>query len=68
MNINKQDIEKAQQAASARWGNWVKYVIGAIIGALAAAGYIMRAYMDAQTKALTEINMRLSNLEQYARK
>ena len=31
MNINKQDIEKAQQAASARWGNWVKYVIGAII-------------------------------------
>ena len=40
MNINKQDIEKAQQAASARWGNWVKYVIGAIIGALAAAGYV----------------------------
>lgn len=40
MNINKQDIEKVQQAASARWGNWVKYVIGAIIGALAAAGYI----------------------------
>ena len=40
MNINKQDIENAQQAASARWGNWVKYVIGAIIGALAAAGYI----------------------------
>lgn len=40
MNVNKQDIEKAQQAASARWGNWVKYVIGAIIGALAAAGYI----------------------------
>ena len=40
MNITKQDIEKAQQAASARWGNWVKYVIGAIIGALAAAGYI----------------------------
>ena len=40
MNINKQDIEKAQQAASARWGNWVKYVIGAIIGALPAAGYI----------------------------
>ena len=40
MNINKQDIEKAQQAASTRWGNWIKYVIGAIIGALAAAGYI----------------------------
>lgn len=40
MNINKQDIEKAQQAASARWGNWVKYLIGAIIGALAAAGYV----------------------------
>ena len=38
MNVNKNDIEKAQQAASARWGNWVKYVIGAIIGALAAAG------------------------------
>ena len=33
MNINKQDIEKALQAASARWGNWVKYVIAAIIGA-----------------------------------
>lgn len=40
MNINKQDIEKVQQAASARWGNWVKYLIGAIIGALAATGYI----------------------------
>ena len=40
MNINKQDIEKALQAASARWGNWVKYVIAAIIGAAAAAGYI----------------------------
>ena len=40
MNINKNDIEKAQKAASARWGNWVKYVIGAVIGALAAAGYV----------------------------
>ena len=40
MNVNKNDIEKVQQAASARWGNWVKYVIGAIIGALSAAGYI----------------------------
>ena len=40
MNINKQDIEKALQAASARWGNWVKYVIAAIIGAAAAAGCI----------------------------
>ena len=40
MNISKEDIEKAQQAASARWGNWVKYVIAAIIGALATAGYI----------------------------
>lgn len=40
MNINKQDIEKAQQAASARWGKWVSVLIGAIIGALAAAGYI----------------------------
>jgi len=40
MNVNKNDIEKVQQAASARWGNWVKYVIGAIIGALAATGYV----------------------------
>lgn len=40
MNINKQDIEKAQQAASARWGKWVSVLIGVIIGALAAAGYI----------------------------
>ena len=40
MNINKNDIKKAQQAASARWGKWVGWVIGAIIGALAAAGYI----------------------------
>ena len=40
MNISKEDIEKAQQAASARWGNWVKYVIAAIIGALATSGYI----------------------------
>lgn len=28
----------------------------------------MRAYMDAQTKALTEINMRLSQLEHKANK
>ena len=34
MNVNKNDIEKVQQAASARWGNWVKYVIGAIIGGI----------------------------------
>ncbi len=40
MNINRKDIEKAQQAASARWGNWVRYAIGAIIGALAATGVI----------------------------
>ena len=40
MNINKQDIDKVQQAASARWGNWVKYAIGAIIGALAVSGYV----------------------------
>lgn len=40
MNINKQDIEKVHQAASARWGNWVKYLISAIIGALAVSSYI----------------------------
>lgn len=40
MNINKKDIEKVQQAACARWGNWVRYAIGAIIGFLAATGCI----------------------------
>lgn len=40
MNINKKDIEKVQQAASARWGKWVGVLIGAIVGALAAAGYL----------------------------
>lgn len=40
MNVNKTDIEKVQQAATSRWGKWVGYVIGAIVGALAAAGYL----------------------------
>ena len=38
--MQAEDMEKALQAASARWGNWVKYVIAAIIGAAAAAGCI----------------------------
>lgn len=40
MNINKTDIEKVQQAATSRWGKWAGYIIGAIVGALAAAGYL----------------------------
>ena len=40
MNVHKKDVEKARQAACARWGNWAKYLISAIIGALAAAGYV----------------------------
>lgn len=40
MNINKQDIDKITTAAANRWGVWAKYLIGALIGALAAAGVL----------------------------
>lgn len=40
MNLEKDKIEQATDAAASRWGSWVKYVIGALIGALAAAGVI----------------------------
>lgn len=40
MNINKQDIDKIATAAENRWGAWAKYILGALIGALAAAGVI----------------------------
>ena len=40
MNINKQDIDKIATAAEKRWGAWAKYLLGALIGALAAAGVL----------------------------
>lgn len=40
MNLEKDKIEQVTDAAASRWGSWVKYVIGAIIGALAASGII----------------------------
>ena len=40
MNINKHDIDQLTTAAANRWGSWAKYLIGALIGALAAAGVL----------------------------
>lgn len=40
MDIKKETIEKIISKGETRWGSWVKYLIGAIIGALAAAGYL----------------------------
>lgn len=40
MNINKQDIDTIATAAEKRWGAWAKYLLGALIGALAAAGVL----------------------------
>ena len=40
MNLEKDKIEQVTAAAESRWGAWVKYLIGAVIGALAAAGVI----------------------------
>lgn len=40
MNLEKDKIEQVTAAAESRWGAWVKYIIGAAIGALAAAGVI----------------------------
>lgn len=40
MQLEKDKIEQVTEAAASRWGSWVKYVIGAIIGALAASGII----------------------------
>lgn len=40
MNINKQDIDKLTTAAANRWGAWAKYLLGALLGALAAAGVL----------------------------
>ena len=40
MQLEKNKIEQVTDAAASRWGAWVKYLIGAIIGALAAAGVV----------------------------
>lgn len=40
MDIKKEDIKGVMDKAESRWGNWVKYVIGAIVGALVAGGVI----------------------------
>lgn len=40
MDIKKETIEKLMAAGECRWGGWVKYVIGAIVGALVAAGVL----------------------------
>lgn len=38
MKVDRDDIKKVSELATARWGNWVKYVIGAVAGALIAGG------------------------------
>lgn len=40
MDIKKTTIEKLIQTSETRWGKWTRYIIGAIIGALAAAGIL----------------------------
>lgn len=40
MDIKRDTVEKLMAAGAGRWGNWVKYVIGAIVGALVAAGVL----------------------------
>lgn len=40
MQLEKDKIEQVTAAAESRWGAWVKYLIGAIIGALTAAGVV----------------------------
>lgn len=40
MDIKKETIVKLVAAGEGRWGNWVRYVIGALIGALVAAGLL----------------------------
>lgn len=40
MQISKDDINTISQKATSRWGNWAKYLIGAIIGALVAGGVL----------------------------
>lgn len=40
MKVDKDDIKQVSELATARWGNWVKYVIGAVVGALVAGGVI----------------------------
>lgn len=40
MDIKKETIVKLVAAGEGRWGNWVRYVIGALIGALVAGGVL----------------------------
>lgn len=40
MDIKKTTIEKLLQTSETRWGKWTRYIIGAIIGALTAAGIL----------------------------
>lgn len=40
MDIKRELIEKLLAAGEGRWGGWVKYVIGSIVGALVAAGVL----------------------------
>lgn len=40
IDIDKEKIEQAVDKATSKWGVWVKYLIGAIIGALVASGAI----------------------------
>lgn len=40
MQLEKDKIEQVTAAAESRWGAWVKYLIGAVIGGLVAAGVV----------------------------
>ncbi|MGN0869459.1 MAG: hypothetical protein ACI4O9_08070 [Akkermansia sp.] len=65
MNINKQDIEKITSAAESRWGAWAKYLIGAIIGALAAAGVLTVTSCTITTQQAQDLRTIDALLHQY---
>lgn len=56
MNIKKTTIEKLLQTSETRWGKWTRYIIGAIIGALAAAGIITVTLTSCTTTAALSLS------------
>lgn len=57
MKVNKSDIEKVGQYAEKKWGSWVKWVIGAIVGALVAGGVITLSGCGATVTVASEQGM-----------
>lgn len=57
MKVNKSDIEKVGQYAEKKWGSWVKWVLGAIVGALVAGGVITLSGCGATVTVASEQGM-----------